>query len=489
MSIYFLFWSLFVLCCLPSSVIADSTEARIPELLAKSEMTEQQSEKLLKSFLSGGMGCQNYPLTCAQAGLSMVPNHPAFIEWIGKLTNEEMLHDDAVDAIRRANQYSKKMSMEKSRLKRLEEEKKKGKGSKTPKTEFYTEDDLKKALAIVSHALQQYEEYPKIDSKKIFDLPAPRVITPFVNLIHEYDDIIGSDDNAQIAKKLVPQVMHYYEKLKTTERPPDVVNPTLEDYNNFFFQAQRQKYMKSGGLTVFEDNPAFKTLQSAMRSAAGEMLVQSGMDPKEAEIWSQTHSLFVWAGVHGRGSRHGTHDHKLNAVSGVYYLQVPENSARLVFSDPRGISSFGDHDSADELDREADSFAHTAAEIAKEYAQTANLPLGFYQDVILPNCSNAAREAFRSFTPKRFDDLSPPPLPSPPFHRPYAVDVKAGKMVVFPSWMMHEVEMNEKIADGSLRIAFSFNLKGSWDATSSVGLDLGRYKSHQQRKQKQRQEL
>jgi uncharacterized protein (TIGR02466 family) len=46
-----------------------------------------------------------------------------------------------------------------------------------------------------------------------------------------------------------------------------------------------------------------------------------------------------WANVNPPGSSHVTHHHPNNYLSGVYYVDVPDASSRLVFQDPRPQAS------------------------------------------------------------------------------------------------------------------------------------------------------
>jgi uncharacterized protein (TIGR02466 family) len=44
-----------------------------------------------------------------------------------------------------------------------------------------------------------------------------------------------------------------------------------------------------------------------------------------------------WANVNPPGAYHPTHNHPNNYLSGVYYVDVPENGPELVFQDPRPV--------------------------------------------------------------------------------------------------------------------------------------------------------
>ena len=85
-------------------------------------------------------------------------------------------------------------------------------------------------------------------------------------------------------------------------------------------------------------------------------------------------------------------------------------------------------------------------------------------------------DVFSGAVPKRFKPAQGagnflPPLP--PFHRPYAVNVEAGMLVLFPSWLVHAVEDNMAIStNDGYRISFAFNLAGDWHDTSGLVVDL-----------------
>lgn len=87
-----------------------------------------------------------------------------------------------------------------------------------------------------------------------------------------------------------------------------------------------------------------------------------------------------WANISRRGASHHHNTHPNNLLSGVYYVRVPENAARIVFEDPRPQ-------------------AHIMIPAYKCYTQ-----------------QNAAQHPF---------------------------DVAEGQMLVFPSWLSHSVEEHE----------------------------------------------
>lgn len=102
-------------------------------------------------------------------------------------------------------------------------------------------------------------------------------------------------------------------------------------------------------------------------------------------------SLFLWTSIHQNGTFHAAHHHQNSAISGVFYIQVPEGAGDIVFYDPRGAL--------------------------------------------------------------------------PPFGKTLHIKPEVGKIVVFPSWLLHEVQPT--ISTKS-RISISFNIDGKWESTSDV---------------------
>jgi uncharacterized protein (TIGR02466 family) len=99
-----------------------------------------------------------------------------------------------------------------------------------------------------------------------------------------------------------------------------------------------------------------------------------------------------WAIVNGKLASNSVHNHPNSILSGVYYLQAPENSGVISFSDPRSA------------------------------AQVLVPPMTEFSPWTLPKIS----------------------------YQP-----QAGTMLLFPSWLLHGVEMN---MSSELRISLSFNI-------------------------------
>jgi uncharacterized protein (TIGR02466 family) len=106
-------------------------------------------------------------------------------------------------------------------------------------------------------------------------------------------------------------------------------------------------------------------------------------------------SLYIttcWAVVNGKMASNSVHNHPNSILSGVYYLQAPENSGSIYFSDPRPASR-----------------------------------------MLVPPVAE--------FNIWNFPKVS---------YKPYV-----GTMLMFPSWLMHGVEMN---MSDEVRISLSFNI-------------------------------
>jgi len=105
----------------------------------------------------------------------------------------------------------------------------------------------------------------------------------------------------------------------------------------------------------------------------------------------------MWANINPPGAYNKTHTHPNSLWSGVYYIRVPENSGKFFIEDPRPG----------------------------------------------PNC----------YMPRRTKDL-PKQL-----WRVVAYEAKEGRMVFFPSWLPHgvDINMNTEQGEASWRISVSFN--------------------------------
>lgn len=112
-----------------------------------------------------------------------------------------------------------------------------------------------------------------------------------------------------------------------------------------------------------------------------------------------------WANINPTGGLNSPHTHPNNFLSGVYYVSIPGNSGQIVFADPR--------------------------------PQAAS---------ILPPADKWNKYVGNEIK----------------------LEVKAGRMVIFPAWLVHSVPVNRSAEE---RISISFNLMFK-DFTESVSKPL-----------------
>eukprot|EP00931_Biecheleriopsis_adriatica_P066876 TRINITY_DN41116_c0_g1_i1.p1 TRINITY_DN41116_c0_g1~~TRINITY_DN41116_c0_g1_i1.p1 ORF type:complete len:241 (+),score=55.75 TRINITY_DN41116_c0_g1_i1:70-723(+) len=112
--------------------------------------------------------------------------------------------------------------------------------------------------------------------------------------------------------------------------------------------------------------------------------------------------LWTWATRHENGSSHSWHAHAGSLLSGIYFVKCPEESGNLVFADPRGL-----HDES----------------VDSDWDMMERHPFG----------GNA-----------------------------FQVRPTAGRLVLFPSWLLHKVAAT---MGSEARTSIAFNL----DAPQSLG--------------------
>lgn len=102
----------------------------------------------------------------------------------------------------------------------------------------------------------------------------------------------------------------------------------------------------------------------------------------------------------------------IQMVSGVFYVATPPNAAPILFRDPR---------------------------------------------YVFPRC-----QISKPATNPRFFGSSGP---LPPFDVPLAIQPQAGDLLMFPSWLLHEVPATP---GDEPRISIAFNMPGTWADTAGV---------------------
>ena len=244
-------------------------------------------------------------------------------------------------------------------------------------------------------------------------LPPPLVTTAFSTVIAKWQ---FPDEDAEVLAKAAAAE---FDKFAATQ--PAGTHP--QRLNNDFFDHQTAAVQNGGPQTgaLFAHIPAYQRLEGRFRAAAANYLMQHGLDPAEARRRAATRRIDGWVSVHTKGSAHSKHSHVASSVSASFYCRVPHGSGNIRFHDPRG-----EH------------------KIMKDVMQ----PQARYS-------SASGGQSVRNL------------LPLPPFRRSHSVPVSPGMMVMFPSWLLHEVEESgSTMESGAYRISWAFNMAGDWHETT-----------------------
>eukprot|EP00966_Prymnesium_polylepis_P258250 5965623-Prymnesium_polylepis.1 len=165
----------------------------------------------------------------------------------------------------------------------------------------------------------------------------------------------------------------------------------------------------------------------------------------------------MWATVHADGLQHPPHDHPQSLASGTVYLATPAASGRLVLLGARVPPLLFCLSSSHFLRRTPSTVKSTDADLGKS------------TDADLARASAAPRRAAdpRRDVPSAWstdDTLEDAGRggDADAFGTRVALRPTPGLLVLFPPWLRHSVEPTTSRADDSARVAFSFNVGGSW---------------------------
>jgi len=162
--------------------------------------------------------------------------------------------------------------------------------------------------------------------------------------------------------------------------------------NDLFFAHQQLSYAENKKLwPPLQNSKIIEGLIGAIKDLSIKYLAYADPD-HDTSIKANTLEIYMWAGIHEGCVSHLAHYHPHSAISGTYYVSVPENSGELILSDPRGLL---------------------------------------------------------------------PPFGGRHIHTP-----KAGEVILFPSWLRHEVSPSCSVK--SPRIALSFNVIGKMSVTNDA---------------------
>ena len=190
---------------------------------------------------------------------------------------------------------------------------------------------------------------------------------------------------------------------------------TATELNHEFFNYQMSRVDAvdgSGGL--FATLPLYKRLLHMTRAAAALVLERHGLSKQEARSKAWSHNCLIWASVHTAESVHEPHNTEDSLLGGVYYVSAPTGSGELTLLDPRGKP------------------------------------------------------------PVRGGGATDPP--QPPFHRTVGIQPAEGLLLLFPGWLVHDVQPSTglDVRKQRHRVSISVNLKGEWQDTSSLMLSSTR---------------
>ncbi len=139
----------------------------------------------------------------------------------------------------------------------------------------------------------------------------------------------------------------------------------------------------------------FAELSTQVLEAAGGVYQDQAYDPDFVPAIDN-----MWANISPRHAFNRTHVHPGVIWSGVYYIQAPESSGRIYFTDPR-----------------------------------------VQAQMLRPRIHAEGRQQAHNWTEVYFEPVE-------------------GRLILFPAWLSHEVEPNlsEAEGDAGVRISISFNL-------------------------------
>lgn len=191
----------------------------------------------------------------------------------------------------------------------------------------------------------------------------------------------------------------FFRDLANAQEINAVIKPAIYAWRAQDPEGIRRSNMKDVGswhsALDMASRPQFGALATAVAAHAETLFAALGYHPAFGPALSN-----MWANIHARHGYNRSHIHPNSLWSGVYYLQIPPGSGRLVFSDPRAQA------------------CHTRA---------------VYRD----------------------DQPVPPSGWTEVYYQPVE-----GRLLFFPAWLRHEVEPNlsEQQGEAGDRISVSFNI-------------------------------
>ena len=107
-------------------------------------------------------------------------------------------------------------------------------------------------------------------------------------------------------------------------------NNDFHAYQESFWQADKKLW------PPLQDSPAVTNLLDAIRKVAVRYLALA--NPSRAKRKPHEIRIRMWAAVHTGCSYHMAHYHSGSSIAGIYYVNTPAESGKLVLWDPRGLT-------------------------------------------------------------------------------------------------------------------------------------------------------
>jgi hypothetical protein len=194
-----------------------------------------------------------------------------------------------------------------------------------------------------------------------------------------------------------------------------------------------------------------------------------GHDDSEEEATYRKHlesrDLLLWSAIHTSSSGRGHNLHMHNGLcAGVLYVEMPVGAPQLEFTDPRHARTrlrLFQESAMGLTQAENDRRIHAEARAdgsVKQLPPSNREVKAWRQSRAVGGCSfQDPLTCFPNVEASQTDELS---APAGPFHTQVRLHASTGDLVLFPTWLAHEVpaDWGSNAAPGEERIVFSFNL-------------------------------
>eukprot|EP01043_Picozoa_sp_COSAG02_P024392 COSAG02_NODE_1331_length_13215_cov_3.173058_1_plen_429_part_00 len=196
--------------------------------------------------------------------------------------------------------------------------------------------------------------------------------------------------------------------------------------------------------------------------------------------------IWTWASVHYDGIEHLVHDHPASLLSGTLYLQVPQDAGWLKLHDPRESRKGTPIYNVDLLFERWPGLVTDGSTGMTELLKLSVLIVLVHFDLavltfVFSWCGCARLRELMVLVSLAVTTLSMLGIGfllwlmsstefdddiDYPFGGEYAIEPSDGRIVIFPGWLLHQVEPSN-VASETPRVAISFNIRGEWTPTGS----------------------